>query len=390
MANIHLWQEELKITSEHIYASVAIENSHQSKFNLWYRFPVEYYQDFNNSCDSFVIATIFLAMSQGYNLIVHGQVSPSLLDNLEEFQAIWSCWRPKVYSRINIQADQEKECLNMIKKKKAISAFSGGVDSCFTAFRHHRGICGRQKFNLQSGLMVHGFDIPIEEEVFTKAAHKSQAILSSLSLKLIQVATNFRQVIKLEWEDVFGAAIASCFHLFTKGYTTGIIPSSYSYRTTTFPYGSNAITDPFLSSDSLKIIYDGAVATRFEKIQTLLSWSEALENLRVCWQGEHKDQNCCRCDKCIRNILIFRALGYGLPACFEQDVSNEQISQLRVKGSALDALQATARAIKTVSPEESWTRTLNRCIQRNLIWEYLENILPRKWKKLLSQLKQKI
>ena len=43
------------------------------------------------------------------DLHVHAGVSPSLLRNLEEFQAAWACWRPGHYARIGISADAERE-----------------------------------------------------------------------------------------------------------------------------------------------------------------------------------------------------------------------------------------------------------------------------------------
>ncbi|NES86301.1 MAG: hypothetical protein F6K10_35785, partial [Moorea sp. SIO2B7] len=197
MTKIHLWLEETQIIGGYIQRTSTIETSNQSKFNLWYRFPIKYQDYLTDSCDPFVVASIFLAMSQGSDLIVHGQVSPSLLDNLDKFQSIWSCWKPKIYQRINIKPDQEKEYEQIAGEKVAISSFSGGVDSCFTAFRHTQGINIQRKQNLQACLMVHGFDIPIQQkEVFERAFIKSQKITYSLGLDLIPMATNFRQVIK--------------------------------------------------------------------------------------------------------------------------------------------------------------------------------------------------
>jgi hypothetical protein len=86
-----------------------------------------------------------------------------------------------------------------------------------------------------------------------------------------------------------------------------------------------------LSSNAFSIQYDGAGYSRFDKIQALAGWPEAMSNLRVCLghNPERRARNCCKCEKCIRNILTFRALGLGLPACFESDVSNSQILRMR-------------------------------------------------------------
>jgi hypothetical protein len=53
-------------------------------------------------------------------------------------------------------------------------------------FRHKNGHYGRLTRNLQAGLMVHGFDIPLaQQEVFERAAKKSKAMLNSLGVELI-------------------------------------------------------------------------------------------------------------------------------------------------------------------------------------------------------------
>jgi hypothetical protein len=308
ISQTHLWPEELIEANGFVTASVTIESCDRDRTKLWYRVPVEYSAAITDNYDPFAIATILTAMNQGTDLVVHGEVSPSLLRNLEEFQAAWSSWRPEMYRIVQMSAETEREPAIASETERAISAFSGGVDSCFTAFRHRTGRCGRLQRNLEAGLMVHGFDIPLKEPVFDQAVERSRKMLNSVEMELIPMATNFREVIKIHWEDVFGTAIASCLHLLLGSYTAGLIASSHSYPVISFPYGSNPLSDRFLSSQRFEIVHDGAIAARWDKIQEIMNWPEALENLRVCWQGEQKDRNCGRCEKCIRNILNFRLL----------------------------------------------------------------------------------
>ncbi|WP_293163545.1 hypothetical protein [Okeania sp. SIO2C9] len=121
--------------------------------------------------------------------------------------------------------------------------------------------------------MVHGFDIPIEQkEIFPSAAQKSQIMLSNLGMELIPMATNFRKVIKLDWEDVFGTAITSCLSLVQKGYNIGLIPAYYAYRDISLPYYSNPLTVPLLSSQSFAVVHDGGKLGRLEKIKEIHNW----------------------------------------------------------------------------------------------------------------------
>jgi hypothetical protein len=372
MRQIHLWQEEATQVDGFTTVSVTIEQPNQTPSRLWYRLPLEYSPLIAKSCDPFVVATIFLAMGQSTDLVVHGDVSPSLLQNLAEFQAAWACWCPQRYRQVEITAEVEREQFK-VESEKAIAAFSGGVDGCFTLWRHRMGRCGRWQRNIQAGLMVHGFDIPLaQEKAFKLTLQKSGAMLASLDVELIALATNFREL-QQDWEDAFGAAIASCLMLFQGGYSAGLIGSSDPYQALNLPYGSNPITDPLLSSQSFQIICDGASCTRLQKVQEIANWQAAMTNLRVCWEGNQYDKNCGRCEKCIRTILNFRVLGLGLPACFEQDVTDEQILGMKkLKKAQLIELYPILEAAKARGITEPWVKSLDQFIAANHRQVWLE------------------
>lgn len=399
MQQTHIWSEEAVEADGSITLSITIEYpNEQSRSRLWYKIPAEFGSLLTDSCDPFVVAMILPAMFYAAPLVVHGKVSPSLLQNLEEFQAAWACWRPNFYKPIEISAEVEQE-VQKPPSEIAIAAFSGGVDSCFTAFRHHVKPRRRFQRNLQAGLMVHGFDIPLEEQqAFDGAAQKSRAILSSLGLKLIAIATNYRQIEQtLRWEDAYGPAVASSLMLFQNSYSIGLIASAFSYHNLLLPRGSNPVTDTLLSNKAFQLIHDGAGYTRLEKIQKIGNWKEARQNLRVCWQGAQKDRNCGQCEKCIRTILGFRVLDLGLPACFEQDVTDSQISGIQgLSEIQRYDLQLILEAAKD-SVSDSWVTALETCIVGNQPggikpdkWAILKQRLPPSLLKPLGTLRSRL
>jgi hypothetical protein len=262
---------------------------------------------------------------------------------------------------------------NATAEEKAIAAFSGGVDSCFTMFRHKSGRYGRLTRNLQAGLMVHGFDIPLaQQEVFERAAKKSKAMLNSLGVELIPVATNYREF-GLNWEDVFGSAVASTLMLLRGSYTVGLVPSSYTYKSLFLPWGSNPLTDPLLSSNAFQVIHDGTAFKRIDKIREITNFPAALQSLRVCWEGKERDRNCGRCEKCIRTILGFRVMGIGLPPCFEQDVTDRQILDIKTsKKSQVTYFEEILQAAIAAGISDSWVTTIEQCIKRNQRTAFLE------------------
>ncbi|HUV41747.1 MAG TPA: hypothetical protein VMW23_08175 [Sedimentisphaerales bacterium] len=363
---IHLWMEDVTKARDQTILSAAIEIPKHVRKHLWYRLPSKYAYAATEKCDPFLLATLFTAMRHSTNLFLHGQVSARLLQNLEEFQAAWHCWRPDKYPRIQIQADVECQQHQTDNSNKAVAAFSGGLDSCFTVWRHHSNNCGRQRQNLQAAVMVHGFDIALGDTyAFQRAASNCKKMLKALSIQLITIATNFRELDN-DWENSHGAAIASCLMLLGNGFSTGLIASSEPYNNLVLPWGTNPVTDGLMSSDTFQIIHDGAAFTRSQKVRSISRWPQALRYMRVCWEGGQKDRNCGKCEKCIRTILNFRVAGLKLPPCFDRDVTDEQISALRGLNRAQMALckeiLSDARAACIC---EQWVTALEKCIKRN-------------------------
>jgi hypothetical protein len=331
---IHIWPEEPRREGNALHVSASIEIPGRERLALWYLVPECQQPQLSTTADHFVLGTVFLLMQGQSDVRVHGQVAPSLLRNLQEFQAAWCAIVPG-FSCVSITADREEEPGLATRPKRAVMAFSGGVDSCFTAFRHARAVGTRFPSNLVAGVMVHGFDIPLaDKETFASAAARSTRILSSLGLDLFTVATNYRTIVA-DWDHSHAAAIASCLSLLSRDCTEGLIGQTFTYRELrTVTEGVNALTDPLLSSDCFRIVPDGAAFKRSDKILAMRGWSEFLCDLRVCWEGPQKDRNCCNCEKCMRNILTFRVLGLGLPPCFERDIDDQQVRTLRLGDQA--------------------------------------------------------
>lgn len=387
MSQTHLWVEQIVDANGITTASATIEIPNQPKTNLWYRVPSQYGSLLTQSGDPFVVAMLLMSMYQRTDLVVHGEVSPSLLQNLTEFQLAWSRWRPEKYKQIEIIADVERE-QPKAGTGKAISTFSGGVDSCFTVLQHRQAKCGKLQRNLQAGLMVHGFDIPLaQKDIFDSAAAKSRKLLDSLGVDLVPMATNFKEDIKLNWQDSVAIAMGSCMMMLQNGYEQGLIASTFPYQALVLPLGSNPLTDRLLSSNAFQIVHDGASHSRVEKIRELGDWKEALQDLRVCGQGQLLDRNCGRCEKCIRTILGFRVMGIGLPECFERDATDEQIAGIKgLKGAQLADLDEVLKAAKAKNITGSWVTALERCLRRHHYRAAVKNTLRRV--KLVRQLKQ--
>ncbi len=364
MTKFHLWPEEPVVKDDLVELGATLEKSPAEQLRIWFRLPSAALPTLPANLDHFVLSVLFTAMSASADLEIHGEVSPSLLRNLSEFQRAWSLWLPDKYHPVELSALTQRD-LPRVQSNEFIIAFSGGVDSSFTAWKNRPNPADHLSRKLAAGVMIHGFDIPINQpEVFARAAQKSRNMLASIGVDLIPVSTNLREQ-RFDWEDSHGAALAACLILFQGRYNAAMIASSYPFNDLSFPWGSNPITDRMLSNDSFQVINDGSGFDRVEKIRQISQWPEALQYLRVCWVGQHKDRNCCRCIKCVGAMLVFRAVGQESLPAFPYAISDREIRHLRFND--FHSMQRYVRLLRSQNYSPATIRALNISIYINRV-----------------------
>lgn len=279
---------------------------------------------------------VFFAMHHGKHLHVEGPVSASLLDNLEDLVVSWVNWRPDLYQRINISAAEEVRTpdgpSSSVISNQAVAAFSGGLDASFTAWRHVSGKVGRRNKKLIAGVLIHGFDIPLDAHQAFETAYKTAAeSLGSLGVPLAVIKTNWRTQTSVNWNLEFGAGISTCLRHWQGMAGTALSGSDDDYRNLTLPWGGNPITYPMLSSSDFRVVYDGVEFSRTEKAEGITDWPTGMRNLRVCWQGPLTGKNCGICEKCLRTKMNFLAVGAPLPESLSDLPTVWQILRIRTR-----------------------------------------------------------
>jgi len=360
----HIWREEPKISSDgSVTLDTIIESPLLGNSKLWFKIPGEFSLLVTTSCDPLLVANLFLLMQEGADCIVHGQVSPSLLKNITEFQAAWACWRPGKYRQVEIIADEEAEGAEAQEPELAICAFTGGADSCYTMFSHKTGTCSKRwRRNIEAGLMVHGYDIPLEQEAaFERAASVARKTLSSLDVKLITMSTNLL-ALNPEWEDTHIAGIASCLMLFQHRYGEGLIASGPDYGALAIPWGSSPITDHLLSSNAFKIVHDAAGVTRIQKFKAIAKWHEGFSNLRVCFSAKDRDQNCGVCTKCAFAIMALQNHGLSVPTSFPQPLDATLINLDVTSAQDVEGYKKLIVSARKANLTEQWVNVLSQRI----------------------------
>ncbi|KAA3631456.1 MAG: hypothetical protein DWQ08_04835, partial [Proteobacteria bacterium] len=263
--------------------------------------------------DPFVLSVLPRAMVDGADLKVSGApVDAALLDRLDEYQRAWQAWRPEKVAPVSIRATEVDAPRH--RGRPALAAFSGGVDSLYTLFRHRVEPDGRRNRDLGAVVMANGFDIPIHDRAgYRRAIDRLRPLTDEAGVELIEVETNAR-LFTPRWEMEHGASLAAVLCLFSRQFGAGLIPSTAPYQFL-FPWGTNPVTDHLLGGN-FEIDHDSAAVMRGEKIGALARWPAALQRLRVCWQNRHVESNCGHCIKCYHLAMGLQAFGAPL-ACFE-------------------------------------------------------------------------
>ena len=339
---------------------------------LWFEFPHIESIPADNDCDSYVIALLMLAMKENRTIIVNGSVSHSLLSNLTEFQYVWNKFDNKEYEIIDIIPTSIKDCPEK-KLSGAICAFSGGVDSTFTVWRHTQKLASYRSQNLNLSCMVHGFDIPLDDrKAFDSAFNKAKVTLNSLNLDLLPLKTNFREVVRVRWGHAHATALVAALSQFKCIIGTCLIGSSDPYNKLCLPWGSSPLTDHLLGADNFTVIHDGSSHSRTEKVHEISNWDLGVQNLRVCWQGEHKDRNCGKCETCLRTKVNFLASGNEIPSCFPLSNNLEhKLSQLNLKKDIIKTewIQILDY-IKEHKVKGKWVNSISNLIDKKNKWNF--------------------
>ena len=309
-----------EIENDAVRCSAQLSRPGTAPIDIWFKLPKEHMDAVTSRADPFIIASVFAAADTGSTLKVSGApASPSLLRNLGEFQQVRRAWYGADIAPI--------ECETLPEEPRgdapAIAAFSGGVDSAFTIYRHNRDRERPDRQRVTAALFVQGFDIPLDDQVgFHGAFERAARMLDGLGVTLIPMQTNVRTMCP-DWEHMHAAAVAAALTVLSGHFATGLIAASATYRLPLIPWGSNPLSDPMLGSRRFAIVHDGAASSRLEKVRALSEWPAAKE-LRFCFRRTPADANCGQCLKCILTALEFKCVGVE-PECFDAPISDAQI-----------------------------------------------------------------
>lgn len=245
---------------------------------------------------------LMLAMATDQILELDAPVSKQLLQNSEVVQDIFHSWYPNKLKRAEIQAPV-RSYRPLQKDNLTLSTFTAGVDAFFTLDKRFDEI--------SSLLYVYGFDTPLRDaELRSRMSKHLNEAAAHAGKTLIEGVCNARRFLNphLSWSKMsHGATISSFATLLSSHHDLFYFPASYAYADL-YPWGSHPLVDPLWSTEYLRVIHDGAEATRVEKTRRIAHNPSAQKHLRICFKKKG-NYNCGHCSKCIRTKLALELEG---------------------------------------------------------------------------------
>jgi len=337
---------------------------------LWLRYPPEFYDYLSSSADPWIAMLLWPAMRLGQDLHVDAVASSKLVEAAPTLMAIMHCWDARLKP---VEVRPEATSCEREAGTAVASFFSGGVDSFYSALKHTAPETppGERITHLIS---ARGLDIRLHDEVlWTRVRSCLRDAAAEIGCTWVECSTNVREVVPQElvgWFMYYGAALAG-IGLGVQGlWNTVLFPAGQTYAEM-YPSGSHPLWDRLWSTESIRIVNDGAEATRTEKIVSRIAQSEvALEHLRVCWRNPDGRYNCGMCEKCIRTMVSLKIAGV-LDRCrsFDHPLDYRRVSRLTLESTAQrTAMIQNYEAARAAGVDPLLIFALKRCVDPGFAW----------------------
>jgi hypothetical protein len=260
---------------------------------LWFQFPAELGPDELDG-SPFLAGVLIWAMRHGTDIALDAPVSPKLLANIDRIIAIFHSLSPADRRRIAVEAPAGPPSA---PNPTTGAFFTRGVDSWYAVLE----ALGEDPQDPPLSHLVFSpdfvSDLNSPELVREKTTATAKAAAST-GLRFVEVRTNLKR-------DFGGAQLMST--ALALGFERMLVPSGAMHgeivRATTHP-----VLDHRFSTERTQIIHYGD-ANRLDKVARVARSRAALDTLRVCHHDGEADENCGRCEKCLRTMLQLHIAG---------------------------------------------------------------------------------
>ncbi len=263
-----------------------------------------------SGADAALAACLLPAMRLGGSLALPGPVSPRVLRNQREFQAIQRAWSrdwdfgDPPLEEVAVSAPAvEPEAPQRTGRVAAF--FSGGVDSWATVL---------DAPDITDLIFVRGFDLrrdgPQHAELADEVELRLREGAEAMGLDLHVIDTNLRQLSDplVRWEIYYACALVAVALLLAPRFERVLFAGDVDHEVQV-PVAASRMVDHLWSTEQLEIVDCGGLYSRVERIGMIAEHPIVQRTLRVCWENPGGAYNCGRCRKCLMTMVTLEALG---------------------------------------------------------------------------------
>lgn len=275
--------------------SARVRRGSGEELRLWFRFPEEFAPAALDG-SPFLAGVLVWAMRAGEDITVDAPVSPRLLDSMDAIFSVYRSFFPGEMKTVAVQAPAgEPPAANDVTG----SFFSRGADSWYA-------VLTALEDDPQDPPLTHLVFCPDflprdrwSDDLVALKTDKAREATAPTGCELVIVETNQKR--DFRGHQLVAMALAL-------GFRRMLIPSG-GMRGELRPRATHPELDPRFSSERTQVVHYGD-ASRMQKVQRIAQSPEALELLHVCrWNSSTTDDNCCRCEKCLRTMIQLHSFG---------------------------------------------------------------------------------
>jgi hypothetical protein len=273
---------------------------------IWFRSNTEV----TPSADAALAACLLPAMRQGGSLEIDEPISPRLLKNQREYQAIQRVWSygwdygEAPLEEVDVVAPSQSPAFHPPTGRVG-AFFSGGVDSFATILSNP---------DVTDLVFIRGVDIlprlAHQEGLADRVETRLREAATELGKPLHVIETNVRDLSDplVRWECYFSAPLLAVAHFFAPLFDRVLITGDADHETQPL-MGTALLVDHLWSSEKLEVEDFGGRLSRHQRVGLVAEHPVVRGTLRTCWENPEGAYNCGRCRKCLQTILSLELHG---------------------------------------------------------------------------------
>ncbi len=273
---------------------------------IWFRSETEV----TPSADAALAACLMPAMRHGGSLEIEEPVSPRLLRQQREYQAIQRAWSfdwaygEEPLREVEVEAPPRDQAPSSPSGRVA-AFFSGGVDSFATILANPE---------VTDLVFIRGVDIlprlSHQDGLADRVEARLREAAGELEMPLHVVETNIRDLADplIRWECYFSNPLLAVSHFFAPLFDRVLITGDTDHETQP-AIGTSLLIDHLWSSEELQVEDFGGRLNREQRIALIADHPVVRRTLRTCWENPDGAYNCGRCRKCTLTMISLEAIG---------------------------------------------------------------------------------